>query len=59
MINSPCLHCEERHTLCWDECSKYKDFKVRKEEQNKAMRKTELDMFLVEQKIKSRKKKDQ
>lgn len=54
MIKAPCKDCEKRHKLCWNTCEPYKEFKRKKEAQNEAMRKTEIETFTIEQVRKQR-----
>lgn len=28
IFKSPCNNCPDRHTACWDNCDKYKEFRV-------------------------------
>ena len=29
MRSSPCFNCPDRHTLCWDSCDRYKEFRAK------------------------------
>lgn len=35
--DGPCKGCEDRHTLCWNECEKYKSWKAKSEAARETM----------------------
>ncbi len=57
MISSPCKDCEERHTLCWSECERYKAMK-NEYEALKAYRRDGVDVrhFLIQNARKTKKR---
>lgn len=42
MIQSSCYNCKDRYVGCHSKCDRYKEFKIKKAEENESIRKSKL-----------------
>lgn len=62
MVNSFCKDCPDRHLHCHSECDRYKDYRTRKDEENKRIKREkniynyEKETYVRLKKLNSKKK---